>query len=215
MIRYFLQGPLHWLGYLDLATSRKGTPSEAFRLSKFAVDLDHNRPPGGLSDEPGHITALRNGMLTCPRDVPRSVRYLLARFCERNGVNDKGYLYRITSRSLKMASSQGLQTEQLVALLSRHSGGALPASLATALQRYARHGPQATFQEVAILRVSSSEIMSEIRNSPVGRFLGESLSPTTVILPTTAIEKIYPRLMELGYVCELEEDPVHDKPDKG
>jgi hypothetical protein len=215
LIRYILQGPLHWLGYLDLGVSSKGIPPEAFRLSVFAESLDHERPAERLPDESGHVTALRNGTLTCPRDVPRSVRYLLARFCERAGANDKGYHYRITGRSLKHAASQGLQTEQLLALLSRHSGGVFPTSLVTALQRAARNGSQVSLKRVAILRVSNAEIMLEIRNSPIGRFLGEPLSPTIVVLPPTAIERLIPRLMELGYICDLDEDTLQVQPDKG
>ncbi len=203
LIRYILQGPLHWLGYIDLGVSSKRSPPEAFRLSSFAESLDHGQPPESLLIESGHVTTLRNGSLTCPRNVPRSVRYLLARFCEREGVNDKGYLYRITGRSLKQAASQGLQIEQLLTLLSRHSGGVLPASLTTALQRAARNGSQVTLKRAAILRVSSAEIMVEIRNSPIGRFLGESLSPTIAVLPPAAIDRIIPRLMELGYICDL------------
>ena len=215
LIRYILQGPLHWLGYIDLGVSSKRSPPEAFRLSSFAESLDHGQPPESLLIESGHVTTLRNGSLTCPRNVPRSVRYLLARFCEREGVNDKGYLYRITGRSLKQAASQGLQIEQLLTLLSRHSGGALPASLATALQRAARNGSQVTLKRAAILRVSSAEIMVEIRNSPIGRFLGESLSPTIAVLPPAAIDRIIPRLMELGYICDLDDDSLQVQPDKG
>jgi hypothetical protein len=215
LIRYILQGPLHWLGYLDLAAPMKGSAPGAFRVSRFAEYLDRNQPPSGLLDERGHITALRNGMLTCPRDVPRSVRYLLARFCERAGINDKGYLYRITSRSLKQAASQGLVTGQLIALLSRHCGGAMPASLAKALQGAASNGFQASIRQVAILQVATPEIMQEIRSSPVGRFLGDLLSPTIVTLPPTAVEKIVPRLMELGYVCDLDEGGLRIQQNKG
>ncbi len=215
LIRYILQGPLHWLGYLDLGNTGKGSPPEAFRLSRFAGSLTQERQLDGLPEELAHVTALRNGTLTCPRDVPRSVRYLLARFCERAGITDKGYLYRITSRSLKQAASQGLQIEQLMTLLTRHSGGALPTTLVTALQRVANNGLQVFLRQVVILRVSSPEVMLEIRNSPIGRFLGESLSPTIVVLAPTAIEKIVPRLMELGYICELNDGLLQVQPNKG
>jgi hypothetical protein len=205
LIRYLIQGPLHWLGFLDLGGSTSGTSPDAFRLSNMAGNLSKSTPPVGVAAEVGHVTALRNGKLTCPRDVPRAVRYQLARFCQRDGVNDKGYLYQITNTSLKLATSQGLKIEQLITLLARHSAGALPASLVTALQRWARNGIQASLSQVVILRVSNPEILAEIRNSPVARFMGEPLNPTTVVLPAKAIEKIIPRLMELGYICELED----------
>lgn len=214
LIRYLIQGPLHWLGFLDLGGARKGMSPEAFRLSPMAISLIANKPPESLVIESGSITVLRNGKITCPREVPRAVRYQLARFCEAGGVNDKGYLYQITAASLKNATCQGLQAEQLSTLLTRHAGGSLPASLVTALQHWNTNGSQASLKPVVLLRVTSPEIMVEIRNSPVGRFLGEPLSPTTVILPATAVEKIIPRLMELGYICEQDDPVLSVHPDK-
>jgi hypothetical protein len=214
LIRYLIQGPLHWLGFLDLGGSRKGVPPEAFRLSRMANNLIENKPPEGLMIEDGSITALRNGKITCPREVPRAVRYQLARFCEAGGVNDRGYLYQITAGSLKNAADQGLQAEQLSTLLTRNAGGAMPASLMAALQRWSVSGTQTSLKQVVLLRVTSPEILTEIRNSPIGRFLGEPLNPTTVILPSTAVEKITPRLMELGYICELDDGLVSVLPDK-
>jgi hypothetical protein len=214
MIRYLIQGPLHWLGFLDLGSTRNGMSPEAFRLSHMASSLIANKPPGGLVIEGGSITVLRNGKITCPREVPRAVRYQLARFCETGGVNDRGYLYQITATSLKNATNQGLQAEQLSTLLARHAGGALSASLVTALQRWTTNGSQASLKQVVLLRVTSPEIMIEIRNSPIGRFLGEPINPTTVILPATAVEKIIPRLMELGYICEQDDALLSVHPDK-
>ena len=214
LIRFLILGPLHWLGFLDLGGTRKGMLPEAFRLSNMANSLIANKPPEGLAIEGGTVTALRNGKITCPREVPRAVRYQLARFCEAGGVNDRGYLYQITADSLKNAANQGLLAEQLTTLLTRHAGGAMPASLVTALQRWAMHGTQLSLKQTILLRVTSPEILIEMRNSPVGRFLGEPLNPTTVILPATAVEKIIPRLMELGYLCEWDEGLLSVLPDK-
>ncbi len=204
LIRYLILGPLHWLGVLDLGSTRKGAAPEAFRLSRMAGSLTANKPPEDLAAENGSITVLRNGKISCPRNVQRAVRYQLARFCEADGVNDRGYLYKLTAGSLKNAMSQGLLAEQLSSLLARHAGGAMPASLASALQRWAANGAQTSLEQVVLLRVTSPDILTEIRKSPIGRFLGEQLNPTTVILPATAVEKIIPRLMELGYICEQE-----------
>jgi hypothetical protein len=214
LIRYMIGGPLHWLGFVDLGAPGSSSPPEAFRFSRMADRLTRDQPPDGLAIEAGHITALRNGKLTCPRIVPRAVRYQLARFCDHAGVNDKGYLYQITSKSLKQATDQGLLTDHLITLLTRHSGGALPASLLTALQRWAKDGTQASLKRIVILRVANSEMLMEIRRSPIGRFLGEVMNSTTVLVPATAAEKIIPRLMELGYLCELDEGMLSVQSDK-
>ena len=53
LIRYLIQGPLHWLGFLDLGGTRNGALPEAFRLSPMANSLITNKPPEGLPAESG------------------------------------------------------------------------------------------------------------------------------------------------------------------
>jgi hypothetical protein len=206
LIRYLLNGPLYWLGYIDLGRQKKGTKAQAFRVSRMAANLIQKRPIEGLREETGRVTALRNGRLACPQNLPRAVRYQLARFCDWCGVNDKGYLYQLTPASLINAVGQGLKVEQLMSLLKRYAVGSLPASLVTSLQRWAENGAQASITRVTILKVSSPDMMLEIRNSPIGRFLGEQLNQNVVTLPIAAVQKVIPRLLELGYFCEQTDD---------
>jgi len=205
LIRYLISSPLHWLGFVDLGGSRRGCPPEAFRFSRMSVSLFSGLAPEGIREEKGHLTILRNGQITCPREIPRATRYQLARFSEWLGVNDKGYLYQLTAVSLQNAARQGLQIEQLLALLTRHTSSSLPKSLVASLQRWGKSGAQVLLKRVVILQVTGPEVMTEIRNSPIGRFLGEAFNPTTVKLSPAAAEKIIPRLLELGYFCEAEE----------
>ena len=88
LVRFLIIGPMHWLGLLDLASSKAGSAPVAFRLSRwFALlvgsPLSQNRnplPDLPLEDAPVHLSAegrLHLGMLT-----PRAVRYQIARFCQ-------------------------------------------------------------------------------------------------------------------------------------
>ncbi len=205
LIRYLINSPLHWLGFMDLGGSRKGCPPEAFRFSRMSNSLFSGRAPEGLLEETGQLTILRNGQITCPRKISRATRYQLARFSEWLGINDKGYQYQLTADSLQNAVRQGLQIEQLLTLLTRHTSSNLPKSLVTSLQRWGKSGTQVLLKRVVILQVAGPEVMTEIRNSPIGRFLGDAFNPTMVKLSPAAAEKIIPRLLELGYFCEVED----------
>ncbi|MBN2678382.1 MAG: helicase-associated domain-containing protein [Anaerolineaceae bacterium] len=208
LIRYLLCGPMHWLGLIDLGRPGIDSRPQAFRLSRMASSLILKKAPEGLAEETGRITALRNGRLICPWNLSRAVRYQVARFCEWDGVNDKGYQYQLTPDSLQNATRQGLKVEQLLTLLKRQAVSNLPGSLVTALQRWAENSIQASLMQVVILRVANHEMMVEIRKSPIGRFLGDELNQTTSILPAAAVQKFIPRLLELGYFCELKGDEL-------
>ena len=57
-----------------------------------------------------------------------------------------------------------------------------------------------------ILRVSSPDVLEELRKSRAGRFLGESLGPVTIIVKPGAQAKVLAALAELGLLAEGQVD---------
>ena len=119
----------------------------------------------------------------------------------RNG----DYKYHITTNSLIKAKEQGLKAEHLLALLSRNTDAGVPPSLVKALKRWEVNGTEARVQTQVILKVSKPQILEEMRKSKAAKFLGEALSPTTVIVKSGAIQKVMEMLTELGLLGEIEE----------
>jgi hypothetical protein len=103
------------------------------------------------------------------------------------------------------AKEQGLKAEHLLVLLSRHSDAGIPPSLVKALKRWEVNGTEARLQTQVILKVSKPEILEEMRRSKAAKFLGEALSPTTVVVKSGAIQKVMQALTELGILGEIEE----------
>jgi hypothetical protein len=134
--------------------------------------------------------------------VPRAVRYQIARFSQWDGLKDSDYLYRLTPASLERARQQGLRLEHLTGLLRRHSK-TLPPTLLRALQRWETNGAEARLEQVTVLRLRSPELLQELRSSRAGRFLGELLGPTSVIVKAGAAEKVILALAEMGYLGEV------------
>jgi hypothetical protein len=89
-------------------------------------------------------------------------------------------------------------------LLSKHSDAGVPPSLVKALKRWEMNGTEARVQTQVILKVSKPEVLEEMRKSKAARFLGEVLSPTTVVVKGGAIQKVMEALMELGIVGETQ-----------
>jgi hypothetical protein len=58
-------------------------------------------------------------------------------------------------------------------------------------------------EHALVLRLSSPEILQELRTSRAARFLGDPLGPTTVIVNPGAREKVLAALAEMGYLGEI------------
>lgn len=197
LVKYFIQ-VLHWLGRVDLASPEDGKEATAFRI--------RSQVEGQRSKVDGKINVSSNGKITVSRHFSRAVRYQISRFCEWDDQKKDDYMYSVSARSLKRAHEQGLKAEQLLALLVKYTNGAVPPALVKALKRWEANGAEARVESLLVLRVSKPEVMEEMRKSKAGKFLGEMLSPTAVVVKSGAIEKVTAALAELGLLAEV----IHD-----
>lgn len=195
LIKFFIVDILHLLGQVDLSIAEGATEPTAFRISSFEAE----------KEERGKISISSNGRISVPRTAPRVVRYQVSRFCEWDEPKEDVYRYHISTRSLTKAKEQGLKAEHLLALLTKNSDAGIPPSLVKALKRWEVNGTEARVQTQVILKVSKPEVLEEMRKSKAAKFLGEVLSPTTVIVKSGAIQKVMEALTELGILGEIEE----------
>ena len=201
----FIINILHWLGKVDLSVVEGTAEATAFRVkSKVESHRSDLRP--STFDERGKIAVASNGKISIPRDAPRVVRYQIARFCEWDEPKGDEYKYHITAQSLKHAKEQGLKAEQLLSLLVKHTDNKVPPPLVKALKRWEAKGTEARAETQTILRVSQPEVLEEMRKSRAGKFLGEVLSPTAVIVKSGAIQKVMEAMIELGLFAEIHTD---------
>ena len=196
LIKYFIMNILHWLGQVDLCVAEGATEPTSFRIANSETRISN------LESKKIHATS--QGLISVPRLAPRVVRYQVSRFCEWEEPKDDLYRYRISTNSLTRAKEQGLKVEHLLTLLAKHSDAGIPPTLVKALKRWEFNGTEARVQTQVILKVSKPEVLEEMRRSKAARFLGEVLSPTTVIVKSGAIQKVMDALAELGLLTELE-----------
>ncbi len=195
LIRYIICGPLHWLGLLDLAVSEEGGAVTAFRA--------HDQTQISLpAEENAKLTVTSQGKIIIPRLTPRAARYQIARFCEWDTPKDQEYPYRVTAGSLKRAREQGLKAEHLLSLLRKHTSAPLPPPFVKALQRWELNGTEARIENLVVLKVARPEVLNELRASKAGRFLGEIIGPTTVVIQAGAQSRVMSALAELGLLAE-------------
>ena len=207
LIKYFITNMLHWLGQVNLSIAEGSAEPTAFQVPLSSA---------AGKEEKGRVSVSSNGKISVERFAPRVVRYQIARFCEweehggrvaeRTETKNDEYKYQITAQSLKHAKEQGLKAEQLLALLVRHTNNKVPPALVKALKRWEVNGTEARVETQVVLRVSRPEVLDEMRKSKAGKFLGEVLSPTAVIVKSGAIPKVMEALAELGLFAEVIKD---------
>ncbi|MFH2101782.1 MAG: helicase-associated domain-containing protein [Chloroflexota bacterium] len=193
LVRYLVSGPLFWLGMVELASAEDAGPVTAFKR----VDA------GSVKKEGAKLTVTSSGGISVPRLVPRPARYQIARFCDWEDEKPDDYRYRVTTDSLKRAIQQGLKVSQLLTLLARNAAADIPPAFVKALKRWELHGTEARVETQTVLRVSRPDVLTELRKSKAGRFLGEALGPATVIIKPGAQAKILAALTEMGLLAEM------------
>ncbi len=202
LIRYILTEPMHYLGLIDLANVTKDGKATSFRFSKFADRLINAQIPKVFESKDEKLHVDSKLQMLVPKYFPRSLRYQISRFCEWEGLKKESYSYRITSKSLSRALSQGLRSKQLLAILKKNASAKLPPNLVKALERWDLYGNQAKMENALVLRVKQPEILENLKKSRAARFLLEPLGPTAVIVKPGAWEKVMEALGEMGYLCE-------------
>src|SRR5215216_4567499 len=210
LIKYFITNILYWLGQVDLCIAEGATEPTSFRIVGIEnreagvgakVTINESQFP---SNENGTLHVSAQGKIAAPRLTPRVVRYQVSRFCEWEEPKEDIYRYRVSTNSLTRAKEQGLKVEHLLALLAKHSDAGIPPTLVKALKSWEVNGTEARVQTQVILKVSKPEVLEEMRRSKAARFLGEILSPTTVIIKGGAIQKVMDALAELGLLTEVQ-----------
>jgi len=196
LIRFFITNILHWLGQVDVSIAEGSREPTAFRLSSFV----------GGKEERGKITVTSSGKISVPRETPRVVRYQVSRFCEWEEPKGDIYRYHVTTNSLTKAKEQGLKAEHLLSLLAKQSEAGIPPTLIKALKRWEVNGTEVRVQTQIILRVSRPEILEQMRKSKAAKYLGEVLSPTTVVVKGGAIQNVLDALTELGLLAQVLQD---------
>ena len=221
LIKYLIQ-TLHWLGKVDLGSLEEGKEFTAFRIkSQVEGHRSSDLRPATFDKK---ILVSSNGKISVSRYFSRAVRYQIARFCEWDGGFDTPFAHRlavgarkiaqgysttdeykyfITAKSLKRANEQGLKAEQLLAMLVKYTNGNVPPTLVKALKNWNANGSEVRVENLFVLRVSKPEVMEEARKSKAGKFFGELLSPTAVIVKSGAIQKVIEALAEIGLLAEV------------
>ncbi len=218
LIRYTITGPLAWLGLID-QTPTPPNPQISpplFRLtSAGAIFLNSSTPPP--EPEAAALT-LRPDFTVLVPPARRYERFQLARVADWMHTGDP-FVYRITHPSLQRARQQGIPVARILEFLGQATGPdtPVPRFIEAALTRWEARGAEAQLERVFLLRLSSEELMAQVRSTPrTRRLIHEQIGPTAALVR----ERDWPRLVvalgEMGILADatgLEEKSATGGPD--
>lgn len=205
LIAYIIRGPLHWLGFIDLAAAAPGKPATAYRWSRWAQALLDGKVPGGLKFEGSRLKVDSRGGVFAPALTPRTIRYVVSRFTDWLPKQKDAYRYQIGAHALERARKLGLEARQLMGLLKTYSSNTLPPNLVQALKRWDQQGTQVRIEAMQVLRLNSAGALKALRASRAARYLGQPLGPTSIAIKPGAGPQVLQVLVELGYLGTLDE----------
>jgi hypothetical protein len=163
------------------------------------------RSPQAIKSENAPIIISSSGVIEMTTHTPRIARYQISRFCEWVSRKDNYYRYRLTPNSLTAAEEQGLKPTHLITLLRKYGQSTPPPALMKAIRRWSLKGREAFVEHLLVLKVNSPEMLVEIRNSPIQKYLGEPLNAVSIVVKPGMQEKVRAALARSGYLSDIEE----------
>lgn len=172
LIEYYMVGPMHWLGLVDVG-------QDAIRLTAYGRAFLQIADWPQIKDDDKPIEIRNDGMLLASRRVNRFDRFQLARFTDWLDAGDP-YVYALSADSIQRAGSQGIKPEHIQAFVKRQLGDKpVPAPIVQLLNNWQGGATaNATLETLIVLRTTSPEVMDGIFKNPAyRRYMGARLGP--------------------------------------
>ncbi|NPA06035.1 MAG: hypothetical protein GXO54_01340 [Chloroflexi bacterium] len=204
LLRFYLAGPWHLFGLVDVARREPHGPVTAFRVTEAGRALLADRAPAPSEALTLPMTWLPAGRVRVPWQGSRALHYQLARWMAADPPDTDGLPYRWHHDSLARARRQGLRLEHVLRVLTDPAVAA-PEAVVRAV-RLAWHGRPGRLERVCLLRLPNNQALLALRRSPWARAIREVLSGAAVILDDAACHEVLAFLWEQGYFISAELD---------
>ena len=202
LLRYLVQGPLYWLGMVELSAANAADAT--YRLTTRAL--------AWLGDEPPAADEIRvplvvqpEGILLVPYNASRYERFQAARIADPEPLTPgKPYRYRIVPSSLAETQEQGISPERMLQFLESAGGRPVPTSVRRGITRWAEKGVEGRLQAVVTLRVGDAEILETLRANPKTRdYITEALGELAVVIRRGDWENFRQAVAQLGLLLDV------------
>jgi len=198
LLDYYLNGPFHWLGLLDVGDG-------AARLTAYGRAFVAGRAWPTPPENVEKISLKDDGTILVPRKATRIDRFQAARVATWISSGDP-FAYRLDGASISKAAEQGINVGHISGFLTKAAGDQpLPDSMKRLLESW-RGGFSATasVEKALVLRTTSSDTLDFIYDTPaLRRYLGARLGPMAVMVRQDQLEALQMALGLHGIQLDL------------
>lgn len=198
LLEFYITGPMHWLGLVDLA-------DEAARLTAYGRAFLEIIPWPAPQEAEDNVNVQADGTLLVSRRVSRLDRFQVARFTTWGASGDP-YHYKIDAAAMSQATKQGINAGHITTFITRSLGDKpIPPTIKRLLEGW-QSGPatHVTVEQVLVLRTTAPETLNLLLDTPaLRRYLGAQLGPMAVIVRPGQWEALREALAEAGIEAEL------------
>lgn len=202
LIRYLLTFILPVLGVVDLGSTGSAADPTSFCLTPVGQSFLTGRSV--VDDLPLKTPWLRvdqNFLVRVPAQANLYDRFQVARFAQLESYDPQRAGYQITQASIKRALKNGVTPDQITAFLTRVTNNQTPLKVVEAIRNWGTRYATVALEPATLLHLKHEALAAELRHHPrLGPLLGESLNPTTILIPTRHVAQVKRFLIELGYL---------------
>ncbi len=209
LLRYQITHLLAWLGVVDLGVASPKDKPQSFRVTPsgqlFLSNLTATPPPifswrnAEKVDVPLRVGT--NFQVHVPAKCNLYDRFQLARCANLDRRGHDQTSYYLTPVSISRALQNGITIEQITAFLTRASHQQVPHQVLETLQTWAARQGSARLEQVFLLHLKTPDVVHELRqHAMLAPLLGETISPTTILVAAQYAPQVQRLLTELGYV---------------
>ena len=198
LIEFYMMGPMHWLGLVDVA-------DDAIRLTAYGRAFLQIADWPQITDEDHPIEIRDDGTLLASRRANRFERFQLARFTAWVKTGDP-YVYTLNADSIQRANTQGITPQHIQAFVARQlDSKPIPTPIINLLKNWQGGATGAvTFETLLVLRTTSPEVLDKIFNAPeYRRYLGGRLGPMACVVREVQWAELREKLGEQGLEVDI------------
>lgn len=173
-----LEGPLHWMGLVDIGFGAKQNPT-AFRLTPAGALALGRIAQLDLPAAAGQVIVQPNYHILAIDPVPDATLASLDAFAERQKAG-RVTEYELTRASVHQGALGAWPVRRVIDFLQQSTGAALPGNVLRTLQEWEEgHNRIRFFSPLAVLETATAaETTALHRLPPVAATLGQTLTPT-------------------------------------
>ncbi len=184
-IRQVMQGPLYWMGLVNLGFSNPGLAQpDVFCLTSIGAWLLGGGKPPEINLAGGRVILQPNFQITAFDPISDEVLLNLERFAERVSA-DRAIELRLTQASVYAAQQKGWDANRILAYLAEVTGAAVPDNVARTLNEWQMlHERITLYPQVTLVHAADPQDLDALsQETELKAWLNERPAPSLALLP--------------------------------